>query len=413
MSPTPTRSVVVTGLGATTPLGGDMPSTWRALLDGQSGASLLTDEWAADLPVRIAARATQEPADLLPPQRMRSLDRSQQFALIAGLEAWRDAGAPEVEPERLAVVVSSGIGGVTTLLDQYDVLRANGARRVSPFTVPMIMPNGPAATLALELGARAGAHSPVSACASGAEAIGYGLSMIREGRADVVVCGGTEAAIHPLPIAGFAAMRALSTRHDDPKAASRPFDKQRDGFVLGEGAAIVILESAEHAAARGAKTYAVVAGVGMANDAHHVAAPEPEGRGAAAAITAAVLDAGIDLTDIKHINAHATSTPAGDVAEAAAIRRAFGDHVDRIAVTSTKSCTGHLLGAAGSLEAAFTCLSLRDRVAPATANLDDPDDAVQLDLVRISPRELAPGGAALSNSFGFGGHDVALVFTEA
>jgi 3-oxoacyl-[acyl-carrier-protein] synthase II len=403
----------VTGLGATTPLGGDMPSTWRALLDGQSGASLLTDEWAADLPVRIAARATQEPADLLPPQRMRSLDRSQQFALIAGLEAWRDAGAPEVEPERLAVVVSSGIGGVTTLLDQYDVLRANGARRVSPFTVPMIMPNGPAATLALELGARAGAHSPVSACASGAEAIGYGLSMIREGRADVVVCGGTEAAIHPLPIAGFAAMRALSTRHDDPKAASRPFDKQRDGFVLGEGAAIVILESAEHAAARGAKTYAVVAGVGMANDAHHVAAPEPEGRGAAAAITAAVLDAGIDLTDIKHINAHATSTPAGDVAEAAAIRRAFGDHVDRIAVTSTKSCTGHLLGAAGSLEAAFTCLSLRDRVAPATANLDDPDDAVQLDLVRISPRELAPGGAALSNSFGFGGHDVALVFTEA
>jgi 3-oxoacyl-[acyl-carrier-protein] synthase II len=389
-----------------------MPSTWRALLDGQSGASLLTDEWAADLPVRIAARVTREPADLLPAQRMRSLDRSQQFALIAGIEAWRDAGAPEVEPERLAVVVSSGIGGVTTLLDQYDVLRANGARRVSPFTVPMIMPNGPAATLALELGARAGAHSPVSACASGAEALGWGLSMIRDGRADVVVCGGAEAAIHPLPIAGFAAMRALSTRHDDPKAASRPFDKQRDGFVLGEGAAIVVIESAEHAAARGATPYAVLAGVGMANDAHHVAAPEPEGRGAAAAITAAVLDAGLALTDIKHINAHATSTPAGDVAEAAAIRRAFGDHADRIAVTSTKSCTGHLLGAAGSLEAAFTCLSLRDRVAPATANLDDPDDAVQLDLVRMAARELAAGGAALSNSFGFGGHDVALVFTE-
>jgi 3-oxoacyl-[acyl-carrier-protein] synthase II len=382
------------------------------LLDGQSGASLLTDEWAADLPVRIAARAASEPAEHLPAQRIRSLDRSQQFALIAGLEAWRDAGAPDVEPERLAVVVSSGIGGVTTLLDQYDVLRSNGARRVSPFTVPMIMPNGPAATLALELDARAGAHSPVSACASGAEAIGYGLSMIREGRADVVVCGGAEAAIHPLPIAGFAAMRALSTRHDDPKAASRPFDKQRDGFVLGEGAAIVVIESAEHAAARGATPYAVLAGVGMANDAHHVAAPEPEGRGAATAITAAVLDAGLALTDIKHVNAHATSTPAGDVAEAAAIRRAFGDHADRIAVTSTKSCTGHLLGAAGSLEAAFTCLSLRDRIAPATANLDDPDDAVQLDLVRMAPRELAPGGAALSNSFGFGGHDVALVFTE-
>jgi 3-oxoacyl-[acyl-carrier-protein] synthase II len=390
-----------------------MPSTWRALLDGQSGASLLADEWAADLPVRIAARAAHEPADLLPPQRMRSLDRSQQFALIAGLEAWRDAGAPDVEPERLAVVVSSGIGGITTLLDQYDVMRANGARRVSPFTVPMIMPNGPAATLALELSARAGAHSPVSACASGAEAIGYGLEMIRNGRADVVVCGGAEAAIHPLPLAAFAAMRALSSRHDDPKAASRPFDKQRDGFVLGEGAAIIVLESAEHAAARGAKTYAVLAGVGMANDAHHVAAPEPEGRGAAAAITAAVVDAGLDFADVLHINAHATSTPAGDVAEAAAIRRAFGDHADRIAVTSTKSCTGHLLGAAGSLEAAITCLALRDGVVPATANLDDPDDAVQLDLVRMAPRQLAPGGAALSNSFGFGGHDVALVFTQS
>ncbi|HWA65806.1 MAG TPA: beta-ketoacyl-ACP synthase II [Mycobacteriales bacterium] len=413
MTRTPTRSVVVTGLGATTPLGGDMPSTWRALLDGQSGASLLTDEWAADLPVRIAARAACQPADLLPAPRMRSLDRSQQFALLAGLEAWRDAGAPDVEPERLAVVVSSGIGGVTTLLDQYDVLRANGARRVSPFTVPMIMPNGPAATLALELSARAGAHSPVSACASGAEAIAYGLAMIRDGRADVVVCGGAEAAIHPLPLAAFAAMRALSARHDEPKAASRPFDKQRDGFVLGEGAAVVVLESAEHAQARGASAYAVLAGAGMANDAHHVAAPEPEGRGAAAAITAAVADAGLAATDVTHINAHATSTPAGDVAEAAAIRRAFGDHADRIAVTSTKSGTGHLLGAAGALEAAITCLSLRDRVVPATANLDDPDDAIRLDLVRMSPRPLVAGGAALSNSFGFGGHDVALVFTES
>ncbi|HVW79500.1 MAG TPA: beta-ketoacyl-[acyl-carrier-protein] synthase family protein [Mycobacteriales bacterium] len=413
MTGTPARSVLVTGLGATTPLGGDMPATWRALLDGQSGASVLADEWAADLPVRLAARAAHDPADLLPAPRMRSLDRSQQFAMIAGLEAWRDAGAPEVDPERLAVVVSSGIGGVTTLLDQYDVLRSSGARRVSPFTVPMIMPNGPAATLALELSARAGAHSPVSACASGAEAIGYGLQMIRDGRADVVVCGGAEAAIHPLPLAAFAAMRALSSRHEEPKAASRPFDKQRDGFVLAEGAAVIVLEAAEHARARGASTYAVLAGAGMANDAHHVAAPEPEGRGAAAAIAAAVEDAGISFGDIAHINAHATSTPAGDVAEAAAIRRAFEGHADRIAVTSTKSCTGHLLGAAGALEAAITCLTLRDRVVPATANLDDPDDAVQLDLVRMSPRDLAPGGAALSNSFGFGGHDVALVFTEA
>jgi 3-oxoacyl-[acyl-carrier-protein] synthase II len=403
---------VVTGLGATTPLGGDLPSTWRALLDGQSGAALLEDEWAADLPVRIAARAASDPAGLLPKPRLRSLDRGQQFALVAGLEAWRDAGAPDIEPERLAVAVSSGIGGVTTLLDQYDVLRSSGARRVSPFTVPMIMPNGPAATLALELGARAGAHAPVSACASGAEAIGYGLEMIREGRADLVVCGGAEAAVHPLPLAAFAAMRALSARHDAPQAASRPFDKQRDGFVLAEGAAIVVLEAEEHAKARGARSYARAAGVGMANDAHHVAAPDPEGAGAARAMAAALSDARLTAADVAHVNAHATSTPAGDVAEAMAIRRLFGTNVDGVAVTATKSCTGHLLGAAGALEAAITCLSLRDRLVPATANLDDPDDEVALDLVRMAPRPIGKG-AALSNSFGFGGHDVALVFTDA
>ncbi|HEX3706051.1 MAG TPA: beta-ketoacyl-ACP synthase II [Mycobacteriales bacterium] len=413
MSSPPTRSVAVTGLGATTPLGGDMPSTWRALLDGQSGAALLEDEWAADLPVRIAARAACDPGELIAKPRQRSLDRSQQFALLAGLEAWRDAGAPQLEPERLGVAVSSGIGGITTLLDQYDVMRSGGARRVSPYTVPMIMPNGPAATLALELGARAGAHAPVSACASGAEAIGYGLAMIREGRADVVVCGGAEAAIHPLPIAAFAAMRALSTRNDEPKAASRPFDKQRDGFVLGEGAAIIVLEAEDHARARGATIYATLAGVGMANDAHHVAAPDPEGTGAAAAMMAALHDAGLTAADVGHVNAHATSTPAGDVAEAAALRRTLGGHVDSVPVTAPKSCTGHLLGAAGALEAAITCLSLRDRIVPATFNLDDPDDAVQLDLVRISPRSLAGGAAALSNSFGFGGHDVALAFVEA
>ena len=388
MSNPPTRPVVVTGLGATTPLGGDMPSTWRALLDGQSGAALLEDEWAADLPVRIAARAASDPSELIAKPRQRSLDRSQQFALLAGLEAWQDAGAPEVEPERLGVAVSSGIGGITTLLDQYDVLRSSGARRVSPYTVPMIMPNGPAATLALELKARAGAHAPVSACASGAEAIGYALEMIRAGRADVVVCGGAEAAIHPLPLAAFVAMRALSTRHDAPQAASRPFDKQRDGFVLAEGAAILVLESEEHAKARGARIYATLAGSGMANDAHHVAAPDPEGTGAAAAMSAALRDAGLAPGDLGHVNAHATSTPAGDVAEAAAIRKVLGEHASLVAVTATKSCTGHLLGAAGALEAAITCLSLRDRVVPATCNLDDPDDAVELELLEVRDLEL-------------------------
>jgi 3-oxoacyl-[acyl-carrier-protein] synthase II len=405
--------VVVTGLGATTPLGGDIPSTWRGLLDGHSGARLLDEEWAADLPVRLAATAVSEPSTVLPPARLRSLDRSQQFALVAAKEAWRDAGEPAVEPERLAAAVSSGIGGLVTVLEQYDILRSRGARRVSPFTVPMIMPNGSVAAIALELNAQAGAHAPVSACASGAEALAVGLDMIRDGRADVVVCGGAEAVVHPLPIAAFAAMRALSSRHDDPQSASRPFDKQRDGFVLGEGAAVLVLESREHAIARNAKVYAVLAGAGMSSDAHHIAAPDPDGAGAGRAMSAALLDADLAPQDIAHLNAHATSTPAGDVAEAIAMRRAFGEHAESVAVTATKSCTGHLLGAAGALEAAVTCLALRDRTVPAIRNLDDPDDEIALDLVRVTARTLPAGSAALSNSFGFGGHDVALAFTEA
>jgi len=407
-----TREVVITGLGASTPLGGDMTSTWEALLAGASGTELLDADWAADLPVRLAAPAAVDPATVLPPARMRSLDRNQQFALIAAREAWADAGAPDVEPERLGAVVSSGIGGLITVLEQYDILNTKGARRVSPFTVPMIMPNGAVAAVALELNARAGAHSPVSACASGSEALAYGLDMIRTGRADVVVCGGSEAVIHALPLAAFAAMRALSARHDDPQAASRPFDKQRDGFVLGEGASILVLEAREHAEARGAKKYAVLAGAGMASDAHHIAAPDPDGAGAGRAMSAALADAGLEPGDIGHLNAHATSTPTGDIAEAIAMRRAFGSDTDSIPVTAIKSCSGHLLGAAGALEAAVTCLSLRDHKVPAIRNLDDPDDEVGLDLVRVTPRDLATGKAALSNSFGFGGHDVALAFTE-
>jgi 3-oxoacyl-[acyl-carrier-protein] synthase II len=340
------------------------------------------------------------------------MDRSQQLAVLAAREAWADASEPDIEPERLAVVVSSGIGGLTTMLAQYDVLRERGARRVSPHTVPMIMPNGPAAAVGLALGARAGAHSPVSACASGAEAVAMGLDLIRSGRADIVVCGGTDAVVHPMPMAAFAAMRALSSRHDEPQAASRPFDKGRDGFVLGEGAAVLVLQAADTVRS-GQRTYARVAGAGMANDAHHVAAPEPDGIGAATAMSAAIRDAELSPSDIGHLNAHATSTPVGDVAESRAIRRAFGEHADAIAVSAVKSCTGHLLGGAGALEAAITCLSLQDHLAPAIRNLDDPDDDVALDLVRVSPRELPAGTAAVSNSFGFGGHDVALTFTEA
>ena len=407
----PTTDVVVTGLGATTPLGGTFEETWQAVLAGKSGARLLEDDWAADLPVRIAATVAVDPTTLLEPSTARSLDRSQQLAVVAAMEAWQDAGAPDVDPERLAVVVSTGIGGVTTLLEQDEVLRTRGARRVSPFTVPRIMPNGPSAAVGLHLGAQAGVHSPVSACASGAEAIALALDLIRAGRADVVVCGGTEAVVAPLPMAAFAAMRALSSRHDDPQAASRPFDKQRDGFVLAEGASVIVVESAEHAAARGRTAYARVAGAGLSSDAHHVAAPDPTGSGAARAVSAALRDAGLTPAEIAHVNAHATSTPAGDVAEAAALRTALGAAAESVAVTATKSCTGHLLGAAGALEAAFTVASIRDGVVPAVRNLDDPDDDVALDVVRIEPRRMAVP-AAVSNSFGFGGHNVALALTE-
>lgn len=406
-----TPEVVVTGLGALTPVGGDVPSTWAALLAGGSGARRLEEPWADDLPVRIAAPAAVDPGEVLDRVEARTLDRAQQLALVAAREAWADAGleGQAVEPDRLAVVVASGIGGVLTLLAQYDVLRERGARRVSPHTVPMLMPNGPAATVGLELTARAGVHAPVSACASGAEAIGLALDLLRAGRADVVVAGGTEAAIHALPLAGFAAMRALSLRDGEPEAASRPFDKARDGFVLGEGAGMLVLETAEHAKARGRTVYAVLAGAGMSADSHHVAAPEPTGAGAARAIGLALRDAGAEPGDVVHVNAHATSTPVGDVAEALAIRSALGPAADAVAVTSTKGSTGHLLGAAGAVEAIATVLALHERRVPATRNLDDPDDDVALDVVRMTPRALRPG-VALSNSFGFGGHNVALAF---
>ncbi|HOA57670.1 MAG TPA: beta-ketoacyl-ACP synthase II [Dermatophilaceae bacterium] len=405
--------VVVTGLGATTPVGGTVPETWEAILAGRSGARTMDFDWVAkyELPVTFAAQIHTPPDQVLAKVETRRLDPSSQYALIAAREAWADAGAPELDPERLAVAVGSGIGGVWTLLSQWDTLREKGPRRVYPLAVPMLMPNGPSAAISLELGARAGAHTPVSACASGAEGMGYAVQMIRSGRADVVVAGGTEAAIHPMPIAGFAAMQALSTRNDDPAAASRPYDKDRDGFVLGEGAAIIVLESEAHARARGAKIYAELAGVGMSADAYHITAPEPEGAGASRAMLEAVSTAGGTLRDVVHINAHATSTPVGDVAETNAIRRAFGDLADSIPVSATKSMTGHLLGAAGALEAIFTILALHHRLAPASINLDTMDPQISLDVVHGSHRQLPAGDLlALDNSFGFGGHNVALAF---
>ena len=405
------RTVVVTGLGATTPLGGDVASTWEGLLAGRSGITILEDPKFAELPVRIAAPVKVDPSEILEAHEIRRMDRSQQLALIAAREAWSDAAIDSVDPTRLGVAVATGVGGAISLMEQYDILKERGASRVSPMTVPMLMPNGPAAVVGLELGAQAGVHTPVSACASGAEAIGYGAEMIRTGRADVVVCGGTEGCIHPLTIAAFAAMRALSTRHDNAAGASRPFDRDRDGFVMAEGAAIVVLESEEFAKARGAKIYATYGGQGLAADAHHIAQPEPEGRGVILAMNRALADADLSTKDIFHINAHATSTPAGDVAESKAIRKVLGADADHAPVTAVKGATGHLLGGAGSLAAIGSILALRDRKVPPVANTINLDEGVEVDVVLGAPRDLPAGDvAALSNSFGFGGHDVVLAF---
>ncbi|WP_369144061.1 beta-ketoacyl-ACP synthase II [Streptomyces sp. R44] len=412
------RTVVVTGLGATTPLGGDSASTWEGLIAGRSGVKPLEGERFAELPVQIAALAAVDPGDVLPRPLARKLDRSAQFALIAAREAWADAGYTgpagedeKIVPERLGSVIASGIGGVTTLLDQYDVLKEKGVRRVSPHTVPMLMPNSPSANVGLEVNARAGVHTPVSACASGAEAIGYAVEMIRTGRADVVVAGGTEAAIHPLPIAAFANMMAMSKNNDEPTKASRPYDTGRDGFVLGEGAGVVILESEEHAKARGARIYCEVLGQGLSADSHHIAQPEPTGRGIAAAMQNLLDSTDLKPSEVVHLNAHATSTPQGDVAEIKALRKVLGDDLDHVAISATKSMTGHLLGGAGGIETVATVLALHNRLAPPTINVDDLDPDVEADIVRDEPRELPQGTiAAINNSFGFGGHNVVLAF---
>jgi len=410
------ETVVVTGLGATTPLGGDVASTWAAMLEGRSGARRLEELWAEELPVRIAAWAAADPAEVVGRVQARRMDRCEQFALAAAREAWADAGAPEADPERIGVAVTSGIGGIGSTLAAYDTLNSKGWQRISPYTVPMLMPNGSAGWISMEVGARAGAHSVVSACASGAEAVGYGIDMIRSGRADVVVAGGTEAAIMPLNIAAFAVMRAMSTRNDEPERASRPFDKARDGFVLGEGAGMLVLESLSHARRRGAMVHAVAAGAGYSSDAYHIAHPVPDGAGVMAAINRALADARVGPEQVVHVNAHATSTPEGDALEAQALVKALGPAADGVVVTSTKSMTGHLLGGAGAIESVAAVLALREHVAPPTINLEDLDDDVPVD-VATEPRPLTKRGsepmAVVNNAFGFGGHNVSLVFTAA
>jgi 3-oxoacyl-[acyl-carrier-protein] synthase II len=406
--------VVVTGLGATTPLGGDVPSTWDAVLAGRSGVRTIDDDEHPfisrfDLPVKIAAPLAVSPLDVLPRVQARRLDRCEQVALIAAREAWQDAGSPEVDPERLAVVVATGIGGALTLLHQDDILENEGLRKVSPLTVPMLMPNGPAAWIGIEFKAQAGVHSPVSACASGAEALAWALRLLRANEVDVVIAGGAEACITAITVAGFVQARTLSQRNDEPERASRPFDVDRDGFVLGEGAGIMVLEREEYAKARGAKVYGKLAGAGLTSDAHHITGPEPEGTGQARAIRKAVESAGLSASDIGHVNCHATSTVAGDVGETKAVRKALGDHP---ILTAPKSQLGHMVGAAGAVESIITLLSIKEGIVPATINLEKLDPGVELDVVAGEPRKVDLQ-AAVCDSFGFGGHNAAVTFTKA
>ncbi len=410
-----TKKIVITGIGATSPIGGTARDSWTALLAGESGARHLEQSWVTELnlPVTFAATAKVAATEVLERHEVKRLDPSSQFALIAGREAWADAGAPEVAPERLAVDWSTGIGGVWTLLDAWDTLRERGPRRVLPMTVPMLMPNGPGAAIGMDLHARAGIRTVVSACASSTEALVNAYDHLQQGLADVVIAGGSEAAIHPLPIAAFASMQALSRRNDDPSVASRPYDVSRDGFVLGEGAAALVVETEEHAKARGARIYAELLGGAVTSDAYHITAPDPEGSAAARAMKQAIEGAGASLADVKHVNAHATSTPVGDIAEYHALRRIFGDQLDSISVTATKASTGHLLGGAGAIEAMFTVLALHERTAPPTINLTDQDPEIPLDVV-TSPRPLGDGDLiAISNSFGFGGHNAVAAFRSA
>ncbi len=406
--------IVVTGVGATTPLGGDVKSTWDGMLHGRSGVATLTEDWAADLSVRFAARMAVNPADVVPRTQARRMDRSQQAAIVAADEAWADAGfvgtsaENGLEPERVAVVFGTGVGGVTSLIDQHDLMLARGPSKVSPMLIPMDMPNGPAAYVGLKLVARAGVHTPVSACASGAEAIAYGLDLLELGRADLVIVGGAEACIHPLTISGFAQMRAMSTRNDDPEHASRPFDRDRDGFVIGEGAGALILERREDALARGRTPYAVLAGAGVTADSHHITAPDPAGSGQRRAMQQALDRAGIDKSEVVHVNAHATSTPVGDIGEVKAVAGLFGEQT---VVTATKSMTGHLIGAAGAVESIATLLSVRDDVVPPTANLVNPDEELCVDVPREARSMSVP--AAICNSFGFGGHNASVLFRKA
>lgn len=407
-----TKKIVVTGVGASSPLGGTAPESWQGLLAGESGARTLEHEWVEkyELPVTFAAEAKVRPDTVLERPVAKRLDPSSQLALVSAMEAWADAGSPEVVPERLGVDYATGIGGVWTLLDAWDTLRERGPRRVLPMTVPMLMPNAASAAISMHFEARAFARTVASACASSTESLVNAYEHLQAGLADIVIAGGSESAIHPITIASFSSMQALSRRNDSPATASRPYSVDRDGFVMGEGAGALVLETEEHALARGARIYAEVVGGGVTADSYHITANDPEGRGASRAVRLALEQAGASPDEVTHINAHATSTPVGDPAEYVALREVFGDRVHSIPVSATKASTGHLLGGTGALEAVFTIFAMRDRVAPPTINLTEQDPAIPLK-VSGSAQPLGDGPQlAISNSFGFGGHNAVVAF---
>lgn len=410
-----TPKVVVTGIGAVTPLGATADATWQAILAGKSSVHTMDNDWSEKygLAVDFAAQVDPQvvPENLKRVQAKR-LDPSSQFALISAREAMADAGLEETDPDRTAVSWATGIGGVWTLLDAWDTLQEEGPRRVMPLTVPMLMPNGPAAAIGMEFKARAGVQTMVSACASSTESLGHAYDVVASGHADIVIAGGSEAAIHPITIASFNSMQALSRRTDSPETASRPYDIGRDGFVMGEGAGTLILETEEHAKARGAKIYAEVSSWGISNDAYHITGGEPGGQYALRAMQSALDNADLSPADVKHVNAHATSTPVGDIPESLAISQLLGSHVGDALVSATKSMTGHLLGGTGAVESILTVKALETRTAPPTINIEEVDpDVVGINIVRGNPAELPAGDiAAITNSFGFGGHNAVVAF---
>jgi 3-oxoacyl-[acyl-carrier-protein] synthase II len=403
------RRVVVTGLGAVTPVGNTAPETWRAAVDGKSGIDFIRAFDADGLPVRVAAEVDDfDPTGLASPKEVRRLDRNVLLALAAGKEAVEDANLNGYDPMRVGILFGSAIGGFIGIMEQADTLRDRGPDRVSPYFIPNVLVDAASGQLAISLGIKGPNYAPVSACATGSHAVGEGAELIRRGDADAILAGGTEACIHPLILAGFTAMRGLAAENEDPPKASRPFDATRAGFVMGEGACVLVLEELESAQARGAQIYAEMLGYGTSNDAYHMAAPEPEAIGVAKMMQAALDRAGVEPARVGYINAHGTSTPLGDAAETKAIKDVFGDHAYNLAVSSTKSVMGHCFGAAGAIEAMMCVLAVRDRVLPPTINYRNPDPTCDLDYVPNEARE-AEVEVALSNAMGLGGHNACVL----